>query len=88
LVKEETPFFLDKGYGMKTRFWNVGIEIYEDGRVLAAVLRSRKAKYQPSVVYRKEPGREIFNLWYETKAATQGAVLEVLAMNKKQEVAA
>jgi hypothetical protein len=73
---------------MKTRFWNVGIEIYEDGRVLAAVLRSREAKYQPSVAYRKEPGREIFSLWYETEEAAQGAVLEALAMNKKQEAAA
>jgi hypothetical protein len=73
---------------MKTRFWNVGIEIYEDGSVKAAVLRSREAEYQPSAAYRKEPGREVFSLWYETEAAAQGAVLEALAMNKGQEVAA
>jgi hypothetical protein len=73
---------------MKKKFWNVGIEIYEDGRVLAAVLRSREAKYQPSAAYRKEPGREVFSLWYETEAAAQGAVLEALAMNKGQEAAA
>jgi hypothetical protein len=73
---------------MKKKFWMVGIEIYEDGRVLAAVLRSREAKYQPSVAYRKEPGREIFSLWYETEVAAQGAVLEAKAMSKKQEVAA
>jgi hypothetical protein len=72
---------------MKKKFWNVGIEIYEDGRVLAAVLRSREAKYQPPVSYRKEPGREVFSLWYETVAAAQGAVLEALAMSKKQEAA-
>jgi hypothetical protein len=73
---------------MKKKFWNVGIEIYEDGRVLAAVLRSRKAKYQPQANYRKEPRREVFSLWYETEAAAQGAVLEALAMHKKQEAAA
>jgi hypothetical protein len=73
---------------MKGKFWNVGIEIYEDGRVLAAVLRSREAKHQPSASYRKEPGREVFSLWYETEASAQGAVIEALAMNKKQEVAA
>jgi hypothetical protein len=70
------------------KFWSVGIEIYEDGTVKAAILRNRKAKYQPSVSYRKEAGREIFSLWYETEAAAQGAVLEALAMNKKQEEAA
>jgi hypothetical protein len=70
------------------KFWNVGVEIYEDGTVKAAILRDRKAKYQPSVSYRKEPGREIFNLFYETEADAQGAVLEALAMNKKQGAAA
>ena len=73
---------------MKQIFWNVGIEIYRDGSVKAAVLRSRKAKYQPSVSYRREPGREVFSLWYETEAEAQGAVQEALAMNTKQEVAA
>jgi hypothetical protein len=73
---------------MKTRFWCVGIEIYGDGRVLAAVLRSREAEYQPSVSYRNEPRREVFSLWYETEAAARGTVLEALAMNKKQEAAA
>jgi hypothetical protein len=73
---------------MKKQFWNVGIEIYADGRVLAVVLRSREAKYQPSVAYRKELGREVFSLWYETEASAQGAVLEALAMNRKQGAAA
>ncbi|MDR1174564.1 MAG: hypothetical protein LBK83_03710 [Treponema sp.] len=73
---------------MKKKFWNVGVEIYEDGRVLAAVLRSREAEYQPSASYRKEPRREIFSLWYETEAEAQGAVLEAKAMNKKQGAAA
>ncbi|MDR1399422.1 MAG: hypothetical protein LBJ41_05830 [Treponema sp.] len=69
---------------MKTRYWKVGIEIYEDGRVLSAVLWSREATYQPSASYRKEPGREVFSFWYETKAAAHYAVLEAMAMNKKQ----
>ena len=73
---------------MKARFWNVGIEIYEDGTVKSAVLRSREAKYQPSVSYRKEPGREVFSLWYETEDAARGAVIEALAMHTKQEEAA
>jgi hypothetical protein len=72
---------------MKTRFWNVGIEIYEDGRVLAAVLWNREAEYQPPASYRKEPGRELFSLWYETASAAQTAVLEALTMSKKQEAA-
>jgi hypothetical protein len=73
---------------MKKTFWNVGVEIYEDGTVKAAILRNREAKYQPSVVYRKEPRREVFSLWYETEAAAYAAVLEAKAMNKKQEAAA
>jgi hypothetical protein len=73
---------------MKTRFWNVGIEMYADGTVQAAVLLSREAAYQPSATYRKEPGREVFSFWYETEAMARSAVLEALAMNKKQEVAA
>jgi hypothetical protein len=73
---------------MKTRFWNVGIEIYEDGRVLAAVLWNREAEYQPSAAYRKEPEREVFSFWFETEAAAQGAVIEAKAMNKKQEAVA
>jgi hypothetical protein len=73
---------------MKARFWNVLVEIYEDGRVLAAVLRNREAEYQPREGYRKEPGREVFSLWYETEAAAQGAVIEALAMSREQEAAA
>jgi hypothetical protein len=73
---------------MKKKFWNVGIEIYEGGRVLAAVLRGREAEYQPKAAYRKKPGREVFSLWYETPGAAQGAVLEAKAMNGKQGAAA
>jgi hypothetical protein len=73
---------------MKKRFWSVGIEIYSDGRVLAAVLRSREAKHQPQAAYRKEPGREVFGLWFNSEAEAQGAVLEALAMNRKQGAAA
>jgi hypothetical protein len=73
---------------MKKKFWNVGIEIYEDGTVKAAVLRDREAKYQPSASYRKEPRREVFSLWYETETAAKGAVLEALAMNVERRVVA
>jgi hypothetical protein len=66
----------------------VGIEIYRDGTVKAAVLRSREAECQPRSGYRKEPGREVFSFWYETEAAAQGVVVEALAMNRKQEAAA
>jgi hypothetical protein len=34
---------------MKTRFWNVLVETYEDGTVKAAVLRNRETEYQPPV---------------------------------------
>jgi hypothetical protein len=73
---------------MKKKFWNVLVEIYGDGTVKAAVLRSREAKYRPRETWRDEPGREVFSLWYETEAAAQGAVIEALAMNKGQEAAA
>jgi hypothetical protein len=73
---------------MKTRFWNVLVEVYRDGTVKAAVLRNRDAEYQPPASYRKEPGREVFSLWYETEAAAQDAVLEARAMSKKQGAAA
>jgi hypothetical protein len=73
---------------MKTRFWNVQIEMYEYGRVLAAVLRSRYVAAIPRDVYVQNPGREVFSLWFESEAEAQGAVLEALAMNRKQEAAA
>jgi hypothetical protein len=73
---------------MKERFWNVLIEVYEDGPVKAAVLRSREAETRPPDSCREEPGREIFSLWYETEAAAQGAVLEAKAMDNKVRVAA
>jgi len=73
---------------MKKIFWNVGIEIYEDGTVKAAVLRSREAVDQPSDGYRREPRREVFSLWFRTMYAANGAVVEALAMNMGQEVAA
>jgi hypothetical protein len=73
---------------MKTRFWNVLVEIYGNGTVKAAVLRSREAEYRPRQTWRDEPGREVFSLWYETEASAQGAVIEALAMSRGQEAAA
>jgi hypothetical protein len=73
---------------MKTRFWNVGIEIYKDGTVKAGVLRSREEASQPSDAYRLEPRREIFSVWFVSNAEAQGAVMDALAMNTVQEEAA
>jgi hypothetical protein len=73
---------------MKTRFWNVQIEIYTDGTVKAAVVRSREAKYQPSVQYKRDQRRECFSLWYQDEMAAQGAVIEAKAMEKKERVVA
>jgi hypothetical protein len=71
---------------MKTRVWNVQIEMYEDGAVKAAVVRSREAEYQPGADYRKQLGREVFSLWYETEEEALEAVIE--AMGKGREAAA
>jgi hypothetical protein len=70
------------------RFWNVGVEMYKDGDVKAAVLRSREAERRPADNCGREPGREVYSLWYESEAEAEGAVLEALAMNKKEEEAA
>jgi hypothetical protein len=71
-----------------TKFWNVQIEMYENGTVKAAVLRSRAAAAMPRDGYVRNPGREVFSLWYDTAAEAEGAVIEARAMSKKQEAAA
>ena len=73
---------------MKTRYWNVQIEMYEDGTVNAAVVRTRMAATMPRDVYVRNPGREVFGLWFGTEAAAQDAVIEALAMSGKRAVAA
>jgi hypothetical protein len=73
---------------MKEEFWNVLVEIYRGGTVKAAVIQSREAEYQPPAVYRKEPGREVFSLWYGSGAEAESAVLEALAMEAKEGAAA
>jgi hypothetical protein len=70
------------------QFWNVLIEQYKDGTVLAAVLRNRRANSTPGDVYRCEPGREIYSLWFGSEKDAHSAVLEVLATNKAKGVAA
>ncbi|MDR1218968.1 MAG: hypothetical protein LBK73_05090 [Treponema sp.] len=70
------------------RYWRVQVEVYEDGAVKAAVLGSRKAEAMPRDGHVENPRREVFSLWYESEVTAQGAVLEALAMNKKQEAAA
>jgi hypothetical protein len=73
---------------MKRQFWNVGIEIYQDGIVKAAVLRSRAARAIPGDGYVQNPGREVFSLWFSDEAEARGAVIEARAMSKRQEAAA
>jgi hypothetical protein len=71
-----------------TIFWNVQIELYVDGTVNAAVVRNRAAAAMPRDGYVRNPGREVFSLWYEAEAEAEGAVIEARAMSKKQEAAA
>jgi hypothetical protein len=73
---------------MKKLFWNVQVEMYDDGTVRAAMLRSRTAVAIPRDGYVQNPGREVFSLWFKTEVEGQSAVREALAMNKGQEVAA
>jgi hypothetical protein len=73
---------------MKKIFWNVQIEMYEDGTVNAAVVKTLAAAAMPRDVYVRNPGREVFGLWYWTEAAAQDAVIEAKTMSKKQAVAA
>jgi hypothetical protein len=73
---------------VKKTYWNVLVEIYQDGTVKAAVIRNREAKNQPKPIYRNEPGREVFSLWYGSEEEAQGAVLEAKAMNAKRRRAA
>jgi hypothetical protein len=73
---------------MKRIFWNVGIEIYEDGTVLSTVLRNRLADNQPADVYKREPKREIYSVWFSKEDEAHNAVYEALGWNKKEGVAA
>jgi hypothetical protein len=75
-------------FGMYKKFWNVQIEMYTDGRVLAAVLRNREAAIMPRDVYVHNPERDVFSLWFKTESKAREAVIEALAMNKKQEAVA
>ena len=73
---------------MKKIFWNVGIEIDEDGTVEAAVLRHRLADNQPSDDYKRQPKREVYSVWFNSEVEAHGAVFEALNWNTVQEVAA
>jgi hypothetical protein len=72
---------------MKRRFWNAEVEIYEDGSVKAAVLWSREAESKPADRRVENPGREVFSLWFESEGEAQDAVVEALAMGKRQAAA-
>jgi hypothetical protein len=73
---------------MKKIFWNVQVEMYDDGTVRAAMLRTRAAVAMPRDVYVRNPGREVFSLWFKVEVEAQGAVIEARAMSKRQEAAA
>jgi hypothetical protein len=62
--------------------------MYGYGAVKAAVVRSREAECLPRTIYRKEPGREVFSLWYDTEKEARDAVIEARSMSGKQEAAA
>jgi hypothetical protein len=68
---------------MKRRFWNAEVEIYEGGSVKAAVLWSRKAETKPADRRVRNPGREVFSLWYESEGESQAAVVEARALAKE-----
>jgi hypothetical protein len=73
---------------MKKKFWNVQIEMYEDGRVLAAVLRSKEAAVMPHDVYVQNPGREVFSIWCDSEAEAEEAVRQAKAMATSKAAAA
>jgi len=69
-------------------FWNVVIEIYEDGTTKAAVTRSRLAVKQPADGYVNQPKREVYSIWFESEVEAHGAVAEALGWNEAEEAAA
>jgi len=73
---------------MKMKFWNVGIEIYEDGTVKAAVLRNRLAEKQPADDYKSQPKREVYSVWFASEILAHGAVFEAMGWNEKKEAVA
>jgi len=73
---------------MKIKFWNVGIEIYEDGTVKAAVLRNRLAEKQPADDYKLQPKHEVYSVWFASEIAAYGAVFEAFDWNERKETVA
>jgi len=70
---------------MKTKFWNVGIEIYDDGTVKAAVLRKRFKERQPKDLYIQQPNCEVYSVWFNSELAAHNAVNEALNWNEGKE---
>lgn len=73
---------------MKMKFWNVGIEIYEDGTVKAAILRNRLAEKQPADDYKSQPKREVYSVWFNNEVTANSAVFEALCWNEKTKAVA
>ena len=77
-----------RGKAMKTKFWNVVIQIIDDGTVKAAVLRKRFFERQPKDTYIQQPNCEVYNLWFASAEEADNAVLEALGWNEKKETVA
>ena len=73
---------------MKTRYYNVQIEVYAYGAVKAAVMRSKLAGTLPDDGYVENPDREVYSLWFGSKVEARDMVAEALAMNGEQGEAA
>jgi hypothetical protein len=72
---------------MKKTYWCAMSEYYLDGTVKAAMI-SRACKEKPKNSHRRIPIMNAYHDWFDTEAEAHAAVLAVLALNKKQGVAA
>ena len=61
---------------MKDRYWNVSIEVYDDGIVKAGVIRSRAAIKLPVDGYMRQPKREVYSVWFDTEETANSAAME------------
>ena len=64
-------------------FWYVQIEKYASGTVKAAVLREKMAESCPQSIYKREPYREIFGEWFESKAIANAIAAQANALSKR-----
>ena len=62
-------------------FWYVLVEMYDTGRVKAAVIKNKKAASRPPEFYKQEFGREIFGEWFDSLREAEAVVAEARALN-------